>query len=77
MLNLHQLLKILVEANGSDLHITTNSPPQMRVDGHLVPMDFPLMNQVETKQNSFVIVCLLTHKSTSLKRKMSWIFRLE
>ena len=56
MLNLHQLLKILVEANGSDLHITTNSPPQMRVDGHLQPMDFPPLNQVETKQLCYSVL---------------------
>src|SRR5471032_2405052 len=56
MPNLHQLLKILVESNGSDLHITTNSPPQMRIDGHLVPMDFPLMNQVETKQLCYSVL---------------------
>ena len=56
MLNLHQLLKILVEANGSDLHITTNSPPQMRVDGQLLPMDFPPMNQVETKQLCYSVL---------------------
>ena len=56
MLNLHQLLKILVESNGSDLHITTNSPPQMRVDGHLIPMDFPSMNQVETKQLCYSVL---------------------
>jgi len=56
MLNLHQLLKVLVEANGSDLHITTNSPPQMRVDGHLIPMDFPPMNQVETKQLCYSVL---------------------
>ena len=30
-----ELLKTLVEMNGSDLHITTNTPPQMRVHGHL------------------------------------------
>ena len=56
MLNLHLLLKTLVEANGSDLHITTNSPPQMRVDGHLIPMDFPPMNQVETKQLCYSVL---------------------
>ncbi|HXE98499.1 MAG TPA: PilT/PilU family type 4a pilus ATPase [Dongiaceae bacterium] len=56
MLNLHLLLKSLVESNGSDLHITTNSPPQMRVDGHLVPMDFPPMNQVETKQLCYSVL---------------------
>ena len=56
MLNLHQLLKTLVESNGSDLHITTNSPPQMRVDGRLMPMDFPPMNQVETKQLCYSVL---------------------
>src|SRR5512137_2786460 len=56
MLNLHQLLKILVEANGSDLHVTTNSPPQIRVDGKLMPLDFPPMNQVETKQLCYSVL---------------------
>ena len=56
MVNLHQLLKILVEANGSDLHITTNSPPQIRVDGKLTPMDFPSLNQVETKQLCYSVL---------------------
>jgi twitching motility protein PilT len=56
VLNLHQLLKFLVESGGSDLHITTNSPPQMRVDGHLLPMDFPPMNQVETKQLCYSVL---------------------
>ena len=38
---LHQLLKTLVEQGGTDLHVTTNSPPQIRVDGHLVPLQLP------------------------------------
>ena len=38
---LHQLLKILVEQGGTDLHITTNSPPQVRIDGKLVPLQMP------------------------------------
>lgn len=56
MLNLHQLLKTLVEANGSDLHITTDTPPQIRVDGKLTPLDFPKMNQVETKQLCYSVL---------------------
>jgi twitching motility protein PilT len=56
MINLHQLLKILVDGNGSDLHITTHSPPQMRVDGQLLAMDFPPLNQVETKQLCFSVL---------------------
>ena len=35
MATLPELLKTLVDNNGSDLHITTNTPPQIRVHGHL------------------------------------------
>jgi twitching motility protein PilT len=56
MVNLHQLLKTLVESNGSDLHITTNSAPQIRVDGKLTPLDFPQLNQVETKQLCYSVL---------------------
>ena len=39
-LTLSDLLKKMTELRGSDLHITTSSPPQVRVDGHLRPLDF-------------------------------------
>src|SRR5512147_3203261 len=57
MVNLHQLLKILVENNGSDLHLTTNSAPQIRVDGKLSPVDdMPILNPVETKQLCYSVL---------------------
>ena len=40
-LSLSDLLKRMLEMGGSDLHITTNSPPQVRVHGHLNPLDLP------------------------------------
>ena len=46
---LHQLLKTMVERGGSDLHVTTNSPPQIRIDGKLVPLDMPALTAPETK----------------------------
>jgi twitching motility protein PilT len=49
MANLHQLLKELVERGGSDLHITTNSPPQIRLDGKLTPLNAPPLKPEETK----------------------------
>ena len=49
--SLSELLKKLAELGGSDLHITTNSPPQVRVDGHLRPLDgFKPLNSADTKQ---------------------------
>jgi twitching motility protein PilT len=53
---LNQLLKSMVEQGGSDLHVTTNSPPQVRVDGHLKPLSLPPMTPSETKQLAYSIL---------------------
>jgi len=53
---LHQLLKTMVERGGSDLHVTTNSPPQIRIDGKLVPLKTPPLGAVETKQLCYSIL---------------------
>src|ERR1043165_1673649 len=50
MATLPDLLKTLVELNGSDLHIATNTPPQVRVHGHLQRLPLPEMAPAETKQ---------------------------
>src|ERR1035437_382756 len=55
-LSLSDLLKRMLEVNGSDLHITTNSPPQIRVHGHLVPLDLPQMTPAETKQLAYSVM---------------------
>ena len=55
-LSLSDLLKRMLEMNGSDLHITTNSPPQIRVHGHLVPLDLPQMTPAETKQLAYSVM---------------------
>ena len=53
---LHQLLKLLVERGGSDLHLTTNSPPVIRIHGELVSLDFPPLTVPETKQLAYSIL---------------------
>jgi twitching motility protein PilT len=53
---LNQLLKSMVESGGSDLHITTNSPPQIRVDGVLKPLNLPPMTPTETKALAYSIL---------------------
>ncbi len=50
MPTLPELLKTTVEMNGSDLHITTNTPPQVRVHGKLQRLDLPPLTAAETKQ---------------------------
>jgi twitching motility protein PilT len=53
---LSDLLKRLLELNGSDLHITTNSPPQVRVHGHLQPLDMAPLNPADTKQLAYSVM---------------------
>jgi twitching motility protein PilT len=40
MAQIDQFLKVLVEQGGSDLHLTTGSPPVMRVHGHMQRFKF-------------------------------------
>jgi twitching motility protein PilT len=54
--NLQQLLKAMVEKGASDLHITTGSPPQLRIDGSLVPLRVNPLTPTETKQISYSVL---------------------
>ena len=54
--SLHQLLKTMTEMGGTDLHVTTNTAAQIRVDGKLRPLDLPPLNAVETKQLAYSVL---------------------
>jgi twitching motility protein PilT len=47
--NLHQLLKAMIEKGASDMHLTTGSPPLLRIDGDIVPLRLPPLGNVESK----------------------------
>src|SRR5512139_1623036 len=46
----------MTEMGGTDLHVTTNSAPQIRVDGKLRPLDLPQLSAVETKQLAYSVL---------------------
>src|SRR5688500_156466 len=56
MATLPELLRTLVEVSGSDLHITTNTPPQVRIHGHLQPLDLPPLTPSETKALAYSVL---------------------
>ena len=56
MANMHQLLKAMIEKGASDLHITTGSPPQLRIDGKLHPLKMPPLTPQETKQLTYSVL---------------------
>jgi twitching motility protein PilT len=55
--SIHQLLKYIVDNAGSDLHITVNSPPQVRIHGKLSPIPgTESLSAAETKQICYSIL---------------------
>ncbi|MBI4477926.1 MAG: type IV pilus twitching motility protein PilT [Acidobacteria bacterium] len=55
-MTLPELLKYLVEVQGSDLHITTASPPVVRIHGELQRVKLPDLSPSETKQLIYSIL---------------------
>jgi twitching motility protein PilT len=56
MQTLPELLQTMVQMEGSDLHITTNTPPQVRVHGHLTRLDGAVLTPSDTKQLSYSVL---------------------
>src|SRR6516225_8531924 len=54
--NLHQLLKAMIEKGASDMHITTGTPPLLRIDGDIVPLKLPPLTPVDSKQLCYSIL---------------------
>jgi twitching motility protein PilT len=56
MPTLPELLKTTVDLNGSDLHLTTATPPQVRVHGKLERLQLPDLTAAETKQLAYSVL---------------------
>ena len=53
---LHELLKVVVERGATDLHVTTNTPPVIRIDGALERLPLPPMTAPETKRLAYSVL---------------------
>lgn len=53
MQTLTDLLKLVVEQGGSDLHIKVGSPPLIRLFGELLPMDLPPLTAEQAREMSY------------------------
>ena len=56
-LTLPDLLRKMTEMGGSDLHLSTNTAPQVRVHGHLAPLPgFPNLSPSDTKRLAYSVL---------------------
>jgi twitching motility protein PilT len=53
---MHQLLKAMIEKGASDLHLTTGTPPQLRIDGKLHALKMPPLSPQDTKQLCYSVL---------------------
>ena len=60
---IQEFLKMAVDADASDLHITTYIPPRIRVHGSLKSVDHPPLTPTETKE---LIYSILTDKQKKM-----------
>jgi twitching motility protein PilT len=56
MPTLPELLKTTVDLNGSDLHLTTATPPQVRVNGKLARLEMSELTPADTKQLAYSVL---------------------
>jgi len=56
MSTLPEMLKKTISAGASDLHITTGTPPQIRVDGQLRPLEEHLLTAADTKRLAYSVM---------------------
>ena len=54
--SIQQMLKTMVENGASDLHITTGTPPQIRVNGKMMPMKMRALLPTDTKNICYSIL---------------------
>lgn len=55
-MNLHGMLKEMIERGASDLHLTTGAPPMLRLEGRMTPLGDARLTPAETKSLAYSIL---------------------
>jgi twitching motility protein PilT len=77
MATLPELLRTLVENGGSDLHLTTATPPQIRVHGHLQRLDGPELTPSDSKQLAYSVLTDAQKKRFEETKELDFSFGLK
>ena len=70
--SLQQLLKTMVDNGASDLHVTRGSPPQIRLDGHLVKLKTDPLTGDDTKALCYSIMTDAQKAQKAVDLVMTW-----
>ena len=56
MISVIQIFKLAVEKKASDVHLTSNSPPLLRVNGEIVKVSAPPLTAAQTKELCYSLI---------------------
>lgn len=76
-MDLKELLKVTISQNASDLHLTESSPPILRVDGKLIPMNHPPVSRDELKKAIYGILTDSQKEKFERDRELDFSLALE
>src|SRR4051794_35442549 len=75
--SIDELLERMVEANASDLHVTTGTPPAIRVRGEVERLEgFDSLDAEQTQQLLYRILSSEQQKNFELKRQLDFSYSL-
>ena len=76
-MTIQQMLQITVDADASDLHLTTYVPPRIRVHGILKNIDHPPLSPAETKSLVYSILSDKQKKQFEEKMELDFSFGIK
>ena len=75
--SMHNLLKSLVDQNGSDLHIAAQSSPRVRINGRLLSLDTPPLSSDHTRALCYSVLNEHQHKDLEKNKEIDFSFSLK
>ncbi|MEK7678712.1 MAG: type IV pilus twitching motility protein PilT [Deltaproteobacteria bacterium] len=75
--NLQELLRMLIDQGGSDLHLSAGSPPRVRINGRLTIMSTQPLTGVETKQLCYSILTDIQKHKFEEENELDFSFGLK
>lgn len=77
MTTLDKILRTVVEYGASDLHIVSQSEPQIRISGKLSALDLPKLSDSDTQALCYSILSDSQKKSFEEKKELDFVFNMQ
>ena len=76
-MDIKELLKTTIDRNASDLHLTENSPPVLRIDGKLILLDEPPVSRDQLKKSIYAMLSDTQKEKFERDRELDFSLGLE